>query len=196
MQKIILILVGLTFLGIIFFIQTREDVPKDTKKISTIIQTNIISKPIENKVNKAPKSTPFKPLIKTLTSATSNNDIVVQSLKELEMERFKEIQTQINTQMLKIPECLENAQTKEEAFTCSNTLRKLHKELAISMGDFSEHNITGYDDTFVWNEETKIDMIKEIENSAEHTEEMKTCMETSSNSEEFQECLGLELKDK
>jgi hypothetical protein len=84
---------------------------------------------------------------------------------------------------------LENAETKEEAFACSQKLRDLNKELAMAMGDFSEEGIEAYDKDFEWNEETKINMIQEIEAGTQAMQEMQTCMETSTSTEELDKCL-------
>jgi len=198
MYKIILALIGLIFIGLLFFTQTKE---KTTKVSPTITQTQTqtqaqtIAKPIEHKENKStPTLKPFKPLLKPITASAAgneDNEIPLQSLEELDLETFKTIQPKINEAMLKIPDCLESAATKAEAFACNKQLIELHKELAISMGDFSEDNITGYDDTFVWNEKTKTEMIREIENGTQERQEMQNCIEASSTTEELEQCFAM-----
>jgi len=194
MYKIILALIGLIFIGLLFFTQTKE---KTTKVSPTITQTQAqtIAKPIEHKENKStPTLKPFKPLLKPMTAsavANEDNEIPLQSLEELDLEAFKTIQPKINEAMLKLPDCLESAATKAEAFGCNKQLRELHKELAISMGDFSEDNITGYDDTFVWDERTKTEMIREIENGTQERQEMQNCIEASSTTKELEQCFSM-----
>lgn len=196
MYKIILALIGLIFIGLLFFTQTKEKTTKVSPTITqTQTQTQTIAKPIEHKENKStPTLKPFKPLLKPMTAsavANEDNEIPLQSLEELDLEAFKTIQPKINEAMLKLPDCLESAATKAEAFGCNKQLRELHKELAISMGDFSEDNITGYDDTFVWDEKTKTEMIREIENSTQERQEMQNCIEASSTAEELEQCFAM-----
>lgn len=136
--------------------------------------------------NILPKPKLFK---STIELNTSHEEIVVESLEELEVEVFKTVQPNIIKEMQNIPECLENAETKEEAFACSQTLRELNKEIAIAMGDFSEEEPKGYDEDFTWNEETKVNMIKEIEAGTQAMQEMQTCMEVSKTPEELERCL-------
>jgi hypothetical protein len=129
---------------------------------------------------------PFKP---TLEANISQEEIVTESLENLETDALKSIQPQITKEMQKIPDCLEKAENKEEAFACSKQLRALNKELALAMGDFSDDTPEGYDDTFIWNEETKVNMIKEIEAGTRAMQEMQACMEASRSSEELKNCL-------
>ena len=129
---------------------------------------------------------PFKPSIET---NMSENIVVAENLEELESAAFKAIQPHITEEMGKIPDCLEKAESKEEAFACSKALRALNKELAMSMGDFNEESPEGYDDEFVWNEETKVNMIKEIDAGTQAMQEMQTCMEISKTAEELEKCL-------
>jgi len=198
MYKTILALIGLIFIGLLFFTQTKEKIIKVSPTITQRQkqkQTETIAKPIEHKENKsAPTLKPFKPLLKPMTASAAGNEeneIPLQSLEELHLEAFKTIQPKINEAMLKLPDCLESAATKAEAFGCNKQLRELHKELAISMGDFSEDNITGYDDTFVWDEKTKTEMIREIENSTQERQEMQNCIEASSTAEELEQCFAM-----
>jgi len=129
---------------------------------------------------------PFKP---TLESNVSQEEVITESLEELETSAFKTIQPRIIEAMQKIPECLENAQSKEEAFACSDTLRALNKELALGMGDLSGEEIEGYPEDFIWNEETKVDMIREIEAGTRAMQEMQTCIEASKTPDELAKCL-------
>ena len=188
---IVIIVITLTILT-----QIKKDTNDDN--VATIIKTKIINEPKE--VEKLQKSTlksevthtsitPFQPKLKPISSA--NTVVQTKSLEMLNIESFKFIQPKINAEILKLPECLEAAETKEEAFTCNNKLRELQKELAMSMGDFSENNITGYDDTFVWNEETKVNMIREIENGTQEMQEMQTCIDVASTEKELNQCFNL-----
>jgi hypothetical protein len=155
-------------------------VTKTIQKEVLVIEKNITS-PLITKGNK-----PFKP---TIEANISQENIMTESLEELQSTAFKTIQPKVFDEIQKIPDCLENAETKEEAFACSKKLRELNKEIAMSMGDFSEEGIEAYDKDFIWNEETKINMIQEIEAGTQAMQEMQTCMETSKTPEALEKCL-------
>ncbi len=155
--------------------ETKQDVV--SLEESNMTQNNDIT-PQEQK--------PFKP---TLELNVSQEDVVMESLEELEAEAFKTVQPRIIEEMQKIPDCLESAENKEEAFACSQTLRELNKEISIAMGDFSDESPQGYEDDFIWDEETKINMIKEIEAGTQAMQEVQTCMETSKTPEALERCL-------
>jgi hypothetical protein len=160
----------------------KEKIAKtNTNKQVEVVTPVIIAKP-KQALN------PFKPSIET---NINQDEVISESLEELESEVFKTIQPQINEEMQNIPDCLEKAETKEEAFACSKTLRGLNKELSMAMGDFTEEAPEGYDDDFIWNEETKVDMIKEIEAGTQAMQEMQMCMQTSKTPEELEKCLKL-----
>lgn len=160
-----------------------------SKEVQQKAETPVIESNISTSVVPTQLEKPFMPSLELNT--TQDNEPVTESLEELEAEAFKTIQPQIIDEMRKIPECLEQAESKEDAFACSQPLRALNKELALAMGDFSEEEETGYDDDFVWNEETKVNMIKEIEAGTQAMQEIQTCMETSKSPEELAKCMEL-----
>lgn len=185
------IMISLTLSTLLLLSGCSEKKKKEEKKIAQIekkIQKEITIKKEDNtssNINSEQVFKPFKPNIETNISEV----IVTENLEELESEAFKTIQPHITEEMQKIPDCLERAESKEEAFSCSKALRALNKELAMSMGDFTEEAPEAYDDEFVWNEETKINMIKEIDAGTQAMQEMQTCMETSKTPEELEKCL-------
>ncbi len=190
MQKIILTIVGLILLTLIFFTQCTEEKKvknKQTPKKEIKVKVKeIVTQKISTSSQEKQPITPFKP---SMEVNINQNETIAENLEELENEAFKTIQPKIAQAMQKIPECLENAETKEEAFSCSQKLRDLNKELAMAMGDFSEEGIEAYDKDFEWNEETKINMIQEIEAGTQAMQEMQACMEASTSTEELDKCL-------
>jgi len=160
--------------------------PYKKDSVESISKPTTIQETITDITNNT-NPTPFKPKVQLNTF--DENEISIANLDELEIEAFKTIQPKINTEIQKLPECLEAAQTKSEAFSCQEKLRELDRQLAMAMGDFSEENITGYDDDFIWNEETKINMIQEIEASTETMQEMQGCIEMANTSDELKECI-------
>ena len=159
-----------------------------TTKTNTTKHAEVITPIIISKSKQVIK--PFNPSIE---ANINQDEVITESLEELEAEAFTTIQPKISEEMHNIPDCLEKAETKEEAFACSKTLRALNQEIAMAMGDFTDEVPEGYDDDFVWNEETKINMIKEIEEGTQAMQEMKNCMETSKTAEELKTCLDLKI---
>jgi len=169
---------------------TNTDKKINEKKVENkqiIEKSEINSKPLKNVIAKKILE-PFNP---TLETNISQDEIITESLDQLEAEAFKDMQPKIEEEMQHIPECLEKAESKEEAFSCSKNLRLLNKEIAMAMGDFDENDVEGYTDSFVWNEETKQDMINEIESSIHGIQEMQSCLEISKTPEELKKCFNL-----
>ncbi len=167
---------------------TKEKInEKKVENKQVIEESEVNIKPLNNTVLKQIEE-PFNP---TLEANISQDEIITESLEELEAEAFKSIQPKIENEMRHIPGCLEKAESKEEAFACSKNLRKLNKEISMTMGDFDENEVEGYTDEFVWNEETKQDMIKEIESSVQSIQEMQGCLEISKTPEELKKCFNL-----
>ena len=199
MLKIILSLALITslFLSGCTSCNTNKDKPdtdtdkkineKKVEKKQLIKNSEVNVKPLNNTVSKQIDE-PFNP---TLEANISQDEIMTESLEQLEAEAFKAMQPKIEEEMQQIPDCLEKAESKEEAFTCSKNLRLLNKEIAMAMGDFDENDVEGYRDEFVWNEETKQDMIKEIESSMQSIQEMQSCLEISKTPEELKKCFNL-----
>jgi hypothetical protein len=197
--SLLLPLTALLFLNSCTSCSKEEDIEKElrheqniSKKIQKkTIQIEKFDKKIKNELAIPSQVTSItKPSpVEEETDQTENEEIVAENLEALEASAFKTLQPKIIEETQKIPDCLENAETKEEAFACNQKLQDLNKELAMAMGDFSENKIEGYDDDFVWNEETKIKMIQEIERSTETMQEMQTCMESSITPEELDQCL-------
>ena len=186
MQKIMMSLALSSFL----LLSGCSDKKKESKPIAKQeIQSQKISEKELNAIedtNKQEAVQPFKPSIET---NITQEEVITESLDDLETDAFKTIQPQITKEMQKIPDCLEKAETKEEAFGCSKQLRALNKELAVAMGDFRNDAPEGYDDDFVWDEETKVNMIKEIEASIIGMQSMQTCIEVSKTPKELEQCL-------
>jgi len=188
------IMISLALSTLLLLSGCNEKKKKEEEKIAQIekkIQKEITIKKEDNtssNINSEQVFKPFKPFKPNIETNISEV-IVTENLEELESTAFKTIQPHITEEMQKIPDCLERAESKEEAFACSKALRALNKELAMSMGDFTEEAPEAYDDEFVWNEETKINMIKEIDAGTQAMQEMQTCMETSKTPEELEKCL-------
>jgi len=200
MPKIIVSLVLLSFL----FFSGCTSCSTDKEEIKTLREEQKSDNKLENKktveeakINTQPSNVtvskqilePFNPALET---NISKDELITESLDELESEAFNAMQPKIKKEMLRIPECLENAENKDDAFECSKKLRSLNKEMAMAMGDFTEEEVERYNDTFIWNEETKYNMIKEIESSMQKMQEMQSCFNSTKTPEELEACLKID----
>jgi len=172
--------------------EKKTETTNSTKKVieeKVVIQEEpkeIVPQP---KVEAQAPEEKLAPFVPTLETNITEEPLETANLEELEITTIKEMQPKINEELQKVPDCLEKAQTKEEAFECSKALRGINKEFAMAMGDLSEEVQEGYGDDFVWDEETKLNMIKEIEAGTQAMEEMQSCTETAQTPEEMEACI-------
>lgn len=190
MQKTILI----TLLCGIFTItgcseKKKEATTKTQKK-------NVVLEQIDEE--NSTKIKPFTPSIATKKTALELNismeDInMSESLDNLGITALKTIQPHIIEEMKNMPECLASAASKQEAFECSKKLRNLNQELAMSLGDFSEDAPQSYDDDFIWDEETKSNMIEELTKSVQEMQYVQQCLDKTTSASEMQSCMDVNL---
>jgi hypothetical protein len=190
MSKIMMSLVLSSLLLLSACSEKKKETTKITKKeIEQKVLVNEKPKEILPHMEiKAPEEK-LVPFVPTLETNITKEQVETENLEELELNTFKNMQPKINEEIQKIPDCLENAQTKEEAFACSDAFRTLNKEFSMSLGDLTEEIQEGYDDNFVWNEETKLEMIKEIEAGTQSMQEMQACTESAQTPQEIARCL-------
>jgi len=124
------------------------------------------------------------------TNITKEEEDIVKNLDEQEISVINDIQPRILEETQKIPDCLKNAESKEEAFECSKSLRELNKNLAMAMGDLSEElpEEKGYDKDFIWDEETKRNMIQEMESGLLSMRTMQACIESAKEPTDIDKC--------
>jgi len=160
----------------------------------------------DKKIDKPIKVSSFKELIDKKNQENSDIELLKKEViySDTEEEKKKstlfnettqKIRTEINerilTEMQNLPECLEEAKTKEEAFECSNNLRNMQRELSVLQGDSEVVEIEAYDETFVWNEETKKMMISGLKESLTQMQQTNYCMEKRRSPKELAECLEI-----
>ena len=202
MQRLLI----LTLLSIALFLTGCTSCTKEKETKQTITPPPVVEKKSVTKVEKSPtlptspKSVSPKETNEPTLVLPEGNDPIPENLPdnvvELEIEAFKTIQPKIMKETEKLPACLEQAETKEEAFACSKALRELHKEMSIAMGDFSDPTPENYADDFAWDEKTKSNMIQEIENGTEEMIETQACIEGATTNEELEQCLAPKESDK
>lgn len=218
MQKIILTLIGLLLVAALYFISTKKksyvNLEHETNmtsikvtKSSTKVIEPVIEKKVKEKKEILVKETAIKSEVhKVLVPKLENNSLdpmvaqVTHVTKEKEKEKviikeekidLKSLQPLILETMKKIPECLENAYSKEDAFKCSAALRELNEKASVARGMKPMPEMKEYPKGFVWNEETKINMIKGLENSIEPMEKTQYCMENTKTPDDFAKCVGM-----
>jgi len=163
---------------------------EDNTKTSVNLKKEIPKETTQKITKKATEGhQPLKPSADANT--TQAEDDIAGNLGELEIAVMKDIQPRIFEETQKIPACLESAETKEEAFECSKSLRILNQDLGMSMGDFVEDlpAVEGYAKDFIWNEETKTNMIREIESGLQGMQTLQTCINAAKTPEEMDMCL-------
>jgi len=194
MQKFILLLITLIFIGIIFFIQTKQKVKKHTS--SSIKQTKVFLEPtktklIDEEVILKPKRIKISSYENNKLQEKNETHSHSQSIEEMRVKTFEINQAKINMALSDLPDCLENAQTKQEAFKCNEKLVDLGKEAMTDMGITIDKNRTSKNHSFIWDEETKVKIINEIENDTQKREEMEDCMEAAISIEDLDKCFKI-----
>ena len=208
MQKKLFMLLGVLLLVIFFFIQnsgTKKVIKRDTpasvqkaEKVQSHItesvgdvletpQASQIDKPFMPSIDldpgNMPRSTAVEVDIKEIESKTE---------RELQKEVFTDIELRMTTEMQTIPDCLENAQNKNEALNCSKKLQSINRDFELILGierDDSIQNVTG---GFVWNETTKDNMIKQLDAGIQSMQELFACIQASDTDEEQEKCFEVE----
>jgi len=214
-KNILFIAIPLLIGGAIYlFTVDNSDSTTDKRETISKIKSNQTQNQIEReekhadkKIDKPIKISSFKELIDDKSQKNPDMELlkkeVVYSDSEQEKEKeltllnetTQEIRAEINerilTEMQNLPECLEGAKTKEDAFECSNNLRNMQRELSVLQGDSEVIEIEAYDETFVWNEETKKMMISGLKESLTQMQQTNYCMEKRRSSKELAECLEI-----
>ena len=207
MNKILLALAGTAMIAFFMFIQLGKE--PTIEETSEVVNTKkIVKKTSELKTEKKiMKPTAFKIVKAEAKSATTFDIVPNTSEKEIPskekmnediMNERNKILTTLHPRVIKtllaIPACLENAETKKDAFRCGDKYREVNVELDFVMGEINEdEKIEGFDENFTWNEETKIAMIKEIEASIAPMEEVHSCIRAANSEREITECFSKKI---
>jgi len=208
MQKKLFILLGILLLVIFFFIQNKGTQKEGKQDTSVFLQKagkvqNHITKSAE-KILKTPETSqidkPFIPNIDLDPDLMPRNVAVEVDIKEIESkterelqkEVFTDIELRMTTEMQTIPDCLENAQNKNEALDCSKKLQSINREFELILGIGRDDSIQNETDGFVWNETTKDNMIKQLDAGIQSMQELFTCIQASDTDEEQEKCFEVE----
>ncbi len=209
MQKILIALLGLLLTGIFFFIQNNKEEENDTHApVQEKVEKEVLNHTPQSTSTKQDKeidhpqsNKPFKPKInlkqeatdKTFTEA-DKKDLESKSQRELQKDIFADIQTRMTTEMQSIPNCLENAQNKQEAVACNKKLQDINKEFELLLGINTDNTAKNDTRGFVWNETTKENMIKELDAGIEPMQKMFSCLQSADNDEEQEKCFQIDEK--
>ena len=172
--------------------QTQNQIEREEKhadkKIDKPIKVSSLKELIDDKSQENPDMELLK---KEVVYSDSEQEKKLTLVNETTQEIRTEINERILTEMQNIPECLEDAKTKEEAFECSNNLRNMQRELSVLQGDSEVIEIEAYDETFVWNEKTKKMMISGLKEGLTQMQQTNYCMEKRRDPKELAECLEI-----
>ena len=200
MKKLIYALVALCVGVILFFmfnVETTDKHKATEKSIQNPIVQTVVNETKENTLKQKRVQTQVKPAIKSKplktdsqTPSEENSSEAIDVFGKSDLHAFKTIHPKIIKEINKIPECLMQADTKEDAFVCSKTLRALNKKLALAMGIKEKDMIdeAQYEKEFVWNEETRVKMIEEIEASQEMMQATQDCIDNADTPKALEGC--------
>lgn len=211
MQNKILILIGVLILGLIFYtMNNSENIKKDTSKVVEKSVTKSIVK--NNEKNEVTNRTQIKKKeqVKTtvkkiekqilkpvVTSEVSHveekpesmdDDLYMKNETDRVISTFNTKFPKLLEKMNKIPKCIENAQTKEEAFECTKNASEMHMNLAMELGIYKDdENTTKHD--LVWNDEFKSIMTDDVNSELVKMYKLKKCVEGVSSLNGFDTCI-------
>jgi len=207
-KKILIIATPILMASLYFFLidGSKREVTAVTNRTSSELSTNKTSTALEESTFSMVDST-----IKSTDDLDSKKSIEeddalekelntlskkkINSKDKLLQKETKKVMADINERILQemtaIPNCLESAKTKEDAFECTNKLRVMQQEQSLLRGDEEIFELKAYGDDFVWNEERKEMMIKGIQESIAEVSYTNECIEKYTKGKELRDCLGL-----
>jgi len=205
MKKVIFVLLAIVLSGILFFLlKNSQDKPLKVK------ETQIISEKHEDKVvGKVPHLQPEKPKVLAVTKQEKptlkpfavknvlqkkdllNNideDAYIQQKVDIVLNEFQNTLPKLIEELKKVPACLENAKSIDEAFECHKLVDAMNNRLCMVVGisDVDENNATV---EYIWDDGTKTEMIEEVKNRISSVIETQRCMEAVSTASEIDACL-------
>lgn len=196
MKKLLYTFAILSAVGLLFLAFNSKTTKKSnpTKPIITEKATNeehtLEQKIVVNHEKTMIEKKPAETHIHTVSDENISEPTDMFSKSEL--TAFKTIHPKIIEEMNKVPECLMQADTKEDAFVCSKGLRDLNKKLALAMGINEDEmaNEEQYGRDFTWDEKTKVAMIQEIESSQEMMQVTQDCIANAETPKALEGCFG------
>ena len=215
MQKIIVMGVVLITIVALYFLEkepqenkTIADTsnPKVEQKVASLSASKPKPKekphskaiPKQSKEKISQKSVEISPMSSNVSDETKRESDKKSTISEIKQDipqrndtEIKRLQPMVLEEMKKIPDCLENAFTKEEAFKCSHELREVNQKMMLAMGHKTLPEMKGFPNNFVWNEDKKIEMIQQIEGSIAPMEKAHYCIQNTKTQKEFAECINL-----
>ncbi len=114
--------------------------------------------------------------------------------RELQKEIFADMQSRMTAEMQTIPDCLENAQNKNEALRCSKNLQDINRQFELILGIERDPSTENNTEGFVWNEETKENMIQQLDVGIESMQELFSCIQASDTDKEQEKCFEVEQR--
>lgn len=206
MKKTIYIVLGLIVLGLLFFLinnskdknvsQSQRIVKKHEdsvskpfsvleKKQSHVLGNSIIDGQVKKPLEK-------KKIFQNVVLPEAVDDtLLVKEREEMVFSKFRNTLPKMLENMKKIPQCLENAEKIEEAFNCYESVDTMHQELSEILGIY-EGDYNDSSTNVVWDNETKLKMMDELQEEISFMNEAQVCIEGISTGSELEECLHIE----
>lgn len=189
MQKILLSLLLSLLIGVYFFINTKEDTKRNIKishptKEEKYHPKESIKESIKFKSDTNTPHASFSSKIKP----DITKDLESKTETQMEKEILQDLQSRITNEMQNIPTCLEDAKNKNDALNCNRKLQALHEEFELILGLESNNDVEINKENFIWNEITKENLIKELDNSMQPMQEMYNCILVADTEEGENNC--------
>ena len=217
MQKTVIGLLVVFLLGIFFYMSgsssDNSKKPTDTKALALVEkkEKNVVKESVHSAASKTGamklekkditvKKKPFVPQIdlplddpyRRVATEADIKEVASKTDRELQKEIFADMQSRMTAEMQTIPDCLENAQNKNEALHCSKKLQDINREFELILGIERDPSVENNTDGFVWNEKTKENMIQQLDAGIESMQELFSCIQASDTDIEQEKCFEVE----
>jgi len=202
MKSILFVLIIFVIVTIFFSIQEEDkdinpsiNVNSDRKvhdinKTQSHEQKNTLS----TKESVAHTDRELKPFIRNILES---KDINIDEESPEKMEELKKIHNMtfysIYKEIKKIPLCLEDIKTKEEAIECTKDLALLQSAIPLSFDLEPDHDMK-YDFS-KWNKDSKVEILDELEIISFRVKELEECINTAVTKVNKRECLAKQNED-
>ena len=183
----------LTIITIIFFIQEDKNMEL-SKQVDNNKKVNVAKQKQPSKEKIISFSKEQKPFIRNILES---KDVNIDEESPEKMEELKKIHNMtfysIYKEIKKIPLCLEDIKTKEEAIECTKDLVLLQSAIPMSFDLEPDHDMKYFFSK--WNKDSKVEILDELEIISFRVKELEECINTAVTKVDKRECLAKQNED-
>ena len=189
MKTTLFTLITILSIIIIMFFTKEEDKYINTSGEASNDKKVDLLKHIEHSKEKIiPITKEQKPSIRNILESKDSN---IDEESPEKMEELKKIHNltfdSIHKELKKIPLCLENIKTKEEAIACTKDLVLLQSSIPLSFDIESNHEMKSFFSK--WNKDSKVNILDELEIISFQLKELEECINAAVTKVNKRECL-------